>query len=102
MGAAMIELLGDDLAILSLRVAQQVDRKLSGKSYDRKVFQDFGKELSKATGISDPNAYSLFRSDPSVTEVFAQAVTEVSNHPISDITELTNALGDIIGPLADC
>ena len=38
--------LGDKLAVLSLRVASEVDRKLKGKTADPQVFAEFTKELS--------------------------------------------------------
>jgi hypothetical protein len=90
--------INNDLAILSLRVAQQVDRKLHGETADPKVFSDFKRELALASGLGEPNATAFLHSDPATTEVFAQAIRKVSAEPLSDIASLGSALTKIIEP----
>jgi len=92
-------LLNDDLAILSLRVAQEVDKKLSGKRSDVRVFEDFRNELSKASGLGEAQSTVFLHADPVTTEVFAQAVGEISDEPLSDVKSLGDAVLKIIAPL---
>jgi len=93
--SALIE---DDLALLSLRVAREVDRRLNGSKSDLAVFSDFGRQLSKASGIGEHQSTFLY-SDPLATEVFAQAVEQSSDQSIQDINALSNAMLKIIKPL---
>jgi hypothetical protein len=90
--------LGDTLAILSLRVAAEVDRKLRGRSGDASVFAEFTKELSKASGV-DLTEQAFLQSDPSTTEVFAQAIRDTSPEPVQDVSSLSAAVRKIIEPL---
>lgn len=87
--------LGDDLAILTLRVAAQVDRKLRGIQIDRSPFVDFRSQLAKATAEPCAGTASYLQINPAATEVLAKAFHETQRN-ISNITELTNALTDII------
>ena len=89
----------DDLATLSLRVAQELDRKSGGRGIDPKVFADFTKELSRTSGIGEPDVSAFLHSDPTTTEVFAQAVKETSHEPVSDLGSLSSAVLKIIEPL---
>src|ERR1700693_2544900 len=91
--------LGDNLAVLSLRVASEVDRRLNGKVADPRVFAEFKKELSKASGIDAAGMGAFLHSDPMTTEVFAQAVREAS-HEVLDVRSLEVAVKKILDPLA--
>jgi hypothetical protein len=92
--------LGDSLAILSLRVAAEVDRKLKGKPTNRLVFAEFTKELSKTSGVDFAAESAFLHSDPTTTEVFAQAIKDASQEPVFDVSELSTAVKKIIEPLA--
>lgn len=100
-GQAMTDdaVLGDSLAILSLRVAAEVDRELKGKASDLKVFADFTKELSKSSGVDFAAESAFLHSDPITTGVFAQAIWETSQEPVSDISTLSAAVKKILEPL---
>lgn len=91
--------LGDSLAVLSLRVATEVDRELKGKTADPKVFAEFTKELSKASGLDVTGGSAFLHSDPMTTEVFAQAIREASHEAVFDVSSLSAAVRKIIGPL---
>jgi hypothetical protein len=91
--------LGDNLAVLSLRVATEVDRELKGKSANPEVFAEFTKELSKASGIDAAGESAFLHSDPLTTEVFAQAIREASHEPVLDVSSLSSAVKKIIDPL---
>jgi hypothetical protein len=93
--------LGDHLATLSLQVAEQVDRKLNGKNADSTVFANFSRELSRASGLGEPNSTAFLHADPMTTEVFAQAIRESSREPLSDLASLGLALTKIIRPLSE-
>lgn len=92
--------LGDNLALLSLRVAQEVDRRLHNEKSDSGVFRAFAKELSKASGVGEQQRTELLSSDPLTTEVFAQAVSQSYNEPVRDVDELSSAMLRIISPLS--
>jgi hypothetical protein len=92
--------LGDDLAILSLRVAQELDRKRKDQAINPQVFSEFRKELSRASGIGEADVTAFLHSDPAIAEVFAQAVRETSAESIQDIGALNAAVLKIIEPLA--
>ena len=99
-GVPMTDVIFDDnLALLSLRVAQEVDRSLGGKQLDRLVLTDFSKELSRASGVSEPHATAFLQADPVTTEVFAQAIEETSKEQILDIYALRDAVMKIISSL---
>jgi hypothetical protein len=91
--------LGDSLAVLSLRVATEVDRKLKGKVANPKVFAEFTKELSKASGLNTTGESAFLHSDPITTEVFAQAIREASHETVFDVSSLSAAIKKIIDPL---
>jgi hypothetical protein len=91
--------LGDRLAMLSLRVATEVDRKLSGKNADPDVLSKFAEELSKASGLDSPGETAFLHADPMTTEVFAQAIREASHEPVLDISSLSTAVKKIIDPI---
>jgi hypothetical protein len=91
---------GDDLAMLSLRVARELDRKSHGQSINPKIFSDFRTELSRASGVGEPNVTAFLNSDPTTTEVFAQAVRGTSAEPVSDVGSLNSAVLKIIEFLA--
>jgi hypothetical protein len=91
--------LGDSLAVLSLRVATEVDRELKGKAADPKVFAEFTKELSRASGLDLTGESAFLHSDPMTTEVFAQAIKQASHEPVLDVSSLSTAIRKIIGPL---
>jgi len=93
-------ILDESLAMLALRVATEVDRKLKGKAADPTVFSKFAKELSKASGLDSPSESAFLHSDPTTTEVFAQAIREASNEPVFDISSLGAAVKKIIDPIA--
>jgi hypothetical protein len=84
--------LGDSLAVLSLRVATEVDKKLGGKTADPKVFAEFTKELSKASGLDLVGESAFLQSDPMTTEVFAQAIREASHERVLDVSSLSVAV----------
>ena len=90
--------LGDRLAVLSLRVAIEVDRELKGKAADHKVFAEFTKELSKASGVDIAGESAFLHSDPMTTEVFAQAIKEASKEDVFDVSSLSAAVKKIIDP----
>lgn len=91
--------LGDSLAVLSLKVATEVDRKLSGAPSNTNVFKEFAKELSKASGLDTSGESAFLHSDPVTTEVFAQAIRETSHEPVFDVSSLSAAVQKIIDPL---
>jgi hypothetical protein len=91
--------LGDSLAVLSLRVAAEVDRELKGKPADSQVFTDFTKELSKSAGVNFAAESAFLHSDPATTGVFAQAIRDASQEPVFDISALSAAVKKIIEPL---
>ena len=92
-------ILGDSLAVLSLRVATEVDRELKGKAADPRVFSEFTKELSRAYGLDTTGESAFLHSDPMTTEVFAQAIREASHEPVLDVSSLSAAVKKIIDPL---
>ena len=92
--------LGDDLAVLSLRVARELDRKRKDQAVDPRVFAEFRRELSRASGIGETDVTAFLHSDPATAEVFAQAVKETSSEAIADIEALSSAVLKIIEPLA--
>jgi hypothetical protein len=98
--------LNDNLALLSLRVAEAVDHRLMDKQFDTTVFRDLGKELSRASGIGETETAAFLHSDPVTTEIFAQAVGEANEaagksqeEPVSDLNALKVAMAKIIEPL---
>ncbi|MFZ1920656.1 MAG: hypothetical protein WAU57_03365 [Xanthobacteraceae bacterium] len=93
------DVLGDSLAVLSLRVAAEVDRELKGKSADYQVFADFTNELSKSSGVDFAAESAFLHSDPTTTGVFAQAIWDASQEPVSDVSTLGTAVKKIIEPL---
>jgi hypothetical protein len=93
-------ILGDSLALLSLRVALEVDRRLKGQKADSKVFSEFGRELSKASGVGEHHATAFLHADPFTTEVFAQAVEQSLHESIGDTGALSKAMSKIIEPLS--
>jgi hypothetical protein len=92
--------LGDSLAVLSLRVATEVDRQLKGRAANPKVFSDFTKELSKASGLDAADESAFLHSDPTTTEVFAQAITEAWHEAVLDVSALSAAIKKIRDALA--
>ena len=88
-----------DLALLSLHVAREVDRKLGGGSLDESVLRVFGRELSKASGIGEPSTRAFLHADPVTTEVLADVVSRISPHPVSDLNALGQAIETFLVPL---
>ena len=86
-------------AILSLRVAQEIDRGLAGEKINSEIFEEFDKELSKASGVGEPNSTAFLHSDPITTEVFAQAIRDAYPEPVQDLQALGAALMKIVGPV---
>jgi hypothetical protein len=91
--------LDDNLALLSLRVAQEVDRRFGGRKSDSVVFGDFKRELSKASGLGESHSTAFLHADPITTEVFAEAIGDAWSTPLSDVASLSDAVMKIIAPL---
>src|SRR6202023_3774329 len=91
--------LDDKLALLSLRTAQEVDRRLHGGPVDPTVLVEFGKRLAEASGIHDAPETALLYSDPTATEVFSQAIKETSHQSVKDLETLMALLKQVIDPL---
>jgi hypothetical protein len=96
---ANYSVLDDKLALLSLRTAQEVDRRLHGGPVDTTVLVEFGKRLAEASGIDDAPETALLSSDPTATEVFSQAIQESSPQSVKDLETLTTLIKQIIHPL---
>lgn len=92
---SMHEPLNDRLPILLLDVAQQIDRKLGGKSLDQTIFDQFGQELARTTGIQSTSPTQRFLHDPFTAGAFAQAIAEFSDG-VSDVDELTAEIKKIL------
>ena len=90
--------LNDNLALQSLRVAQQIDRRSTGE-FQASILSDFGKSLSHASGTPDGPMPAFLWVDPIATEVFSEAVQETSNQQISDMRELVEETSKIIASL---
>jgi hypothetical protein len=90
--------LGDDLALLSLKVAVQVDRKLDGKVTDPTAFHDFRIELSKTTSHENtaPATISYLQSNPDASQVLARAILETSNQEVSSTNDVVREIGKIL------
>jgi hypothetical protein len=89
-----------ELALLSLDAAQQIDMQLGGGDADDAVLKQFGAELTRLSGVGDPQVQQAFlSSDPTTTEIFAQAAGEVATEEIFDIDALTGFMNEIVGPL---
>ncbi|TGN78922.1 hypothetical protein EOW77_0028805 [Bradyrhizobium yuanmingense] len=99
--AANISPLGDDLALLTLQVAQEIDRRLGGAKTSTSVLADFGRELSRASGLGEEQSTAFLYSDPLTADVFAQAVEQSSHEPIRDLGALGEAMLRIIKPLTE-
>jgi hypothetical protein len=93
--------LGDGLALLSLRVAAELDKQLGGKNADQAAFKEFRNELSKAaTGpTSSPETMSYLQANPEASQVFARAICETTNRQLSDMAELVSALSQILSQI---
>jgi hypothetical protein len=91
--------LDDKLALLSLRTAQEVDRRLHGGPVDPTVLVEFGKRLAEASGIDDAPETALLYSDPTATEVFSQAIKESSHQAVKDLETLMALIKRVIDPL---
>jgi hypothetical protein len=91
--------LDNQLATLSVKVAQEIDRRLKGKRYNRGILRKWGEQLSRASGIDNPNSTAFLESDPTTTEIFAQAVEAASEEPVPDISHLAAAVKDILQPI---
>jgi hypothetical protein len=91
--------LGSDLALLSLHVAREVDRKLGGGSLDEAVLRDLGRELSRASGLDEPATQAFLHADPVTTEVLAEVVSRISPEPPSDLKALGVAMESFLMPL---
>lgn len=83
-----------DLAILSLQVAQQVDRRLSHKAFDPTTFARFAEELSRASGITREPSVRFLQANPAATDVLARAVS--AERRVSEIPELVEAIRSIV------
>lgn len=93
--------LNDKLALLSLRAAQEVDRRLHSGRVDPTVLVEFGKRLAQASGVHNASETALLSSDPTATEVFSQAIEESSDRFVQDLETLTELIKGIINPLID-
>ena len=84
-GIPMIEsnVLSDDLALLSLSAARQVDLRRKGKAWVPGVLHTLGLELSRASGLDEPLSTAFLHSDPLTTEIFAKVVGHASRWRIS-------------------
>lgn len=92
----MTSALPDSLALLSLQLALQIDRRLKGRPYDRAVFSKFGDELSHVSGVkADPEA-AFLASDPTAAEVFSEAIEETSKTTLSTIQDVAEYTGRIV------
>jgi hypothetical protein len=94
-----LRVLDDQIALLSLRAAQEVDRKLHGGNFDQSILVKFGKMLSEASGIAKATQTAFLCSDPTATEVFYRAIEEATAHPVNDLGTLTEGMKEIIEPL---
>ena len=92
--------LGDNLAVLSLLTATEVDRQLKGRSANAEVFSEFTRELSKASGLDAADESAFLHSDPTTTEVFAQAITDAWHEAVLDVSALSAAVKKIRDALA--
>jgi hypothetical protein len=92
-------ILEDRLPLLLLNVAEQVDRKLGGKTLNFEVLEDFRTALSSATGVGENTLAPLFLTDPSTSKAFAQAVADSSDQTVSDVSELSAVVKGILGAI---
>jgi hypothetical protein len=90
--------LNDNLALQSLLVAQQIDRR-SSDEFQPKILSDFGERLSRASGVSDNPHRAYLITDPVATEVFSEAIQESSEQPISDMAALVDETRKIVQSL---
>ena len=94
-----LRVLDDQIALLSLRTAQEVDRKLHGGNFDKSILVKFGEMLSEASGIAQAPETAFLCSDPTATEVFSQAIEAASAQSVKDLGTLTEGMKEIIDPL---
>lgn len=87
------------LALLSLRAAEEIDLRLDGKEVKSSVLKDLSQYLKAASGLGRPHERAFLNSDPSTTEIFAQAVRAAYTEPLKDIDHLSKAVQKIIAPL---
>jgi hypothetical protein len=91
--------LSDELAVLALRTAQEVDRRLSGGNLNPSILFKFGEKLSEASGVDGASETALLYSDPKTTEIFSRAIEESSDESVSDLDSLRESIKGIIAPL---
>src|SRR5262245_18106375 len=89
----------DKLALLSLRAAEEVDCRLEKKAVTASVLKELGRRLKAVSGLEKPQERAFLNSDPSTTEVFAQAARAAYAEPLTDIDHLSKAVQKIITPL---
>lgn len=89
-----------DLALLSLHVAREVDRKLGGAQLNEGVLREFSDKLAKASGIGEASSEAFLLSDPVTTEVLAEVVNRMSPQPLPDLAALKDALMYLVSPLS--
>jgi hypothetical protein len=88
--------LPDSLALLSLQLALQIDRRLKGRPFDATVFTRFGTELSQVSGVKTEPQAAFLSSDPMAAEVFSEAIEETSNTTLSTIDDVALHTGRIV------
>jgi hypothetical protein len=93
--------LDDELAILSLRAAEELDRRLGGKKPTAGILKQLGQQLKSASGLAEQEGRAFLYSDPATTEIFAQAAKVASDEQVSDIDDLSEVMKRIISPLLD-
>ena len=91
----------DELAILSLKTAQEVDRGLAGRQLNKTVLSEFGAKLSAASGVNGPNESVNLFSDPETTDIFHRAAEEARSTSILNIDSLRQSLQEVIQSLTD-
>lgn len=92
----MTSALPDSLALLSLQLALQIDRRLQRRPFDRTVFSKFGRELSQVSGIKTAPRAAFLTSDPMAAEVFSEVIEEISNTTLTTIDDVAAHTGSIV------
>lgn len=95
----MTQALPDNLGLLSLQLALQIDRRLNGREFDPSTFAKFGTELSNASGAHAEPAVAFLSADPLTAEIFSEAIEETSNTSLSTIDEVAARTGEILSNL---
>jgi hypothetical protein len=92
----MVSALPDRLALLSLRLALQIDRRLRKRPFDATAFSEFGTELSQISGIKAAPQAAFLASDPMAAEVFSEAIQETAHTTLNTIDEVAAHTGRLV------